>query len=114
MKKKALLVVGLLLCGICMGAVTVGTCVINFGGEGGASLTYSGDPQPRFEIYGGDNHELTLKSDGIFRLKQWTREYITIGDAGETFQLHFIPTADPQKLDALWNDNGTLKISAGP
>src|ERR1051326_5698576 len=70
---------------------------------------------PIMEVNGGENNELVIRSpDGYLHLVQETTEYVTIGrrDSGAGIKLN-IPTSDPHDAGCLWNDNGTLKISAG-
>ena len=71
---------------------------------------------PVVELNAGENNELVLRApDGYVHLVQETTEYVTIGrrDSGAAIKLN-VPTTDPHDAGCLWNDHGTLKISAGP
>lgn len=74
----------------------------------GADDEVAGEPKYYFDINKEDGVAISYydsENDEVIKVMQFTPE------TGIVF--NGLPTSDPHVAGALWNDNGTLKISAG-
>lgn len=115
--KRIFAVVLALCCFVGLGAVVIDGDKIQIGGDGGASLTLRGDPEPSAELFGGENRSIVLLTEGSIVIRTTSgnglKDLIRV-DETNGVRLPNCPTSDPHIANALYNDNGTLKISAGP
>lgn len=88
---------------------------------GGAGVQVSFNADNQIVLVAGNN-TLTFHDDGTFSIGTPNGASVSSGDgvglllvAGDTglIALSPLPTTDPAVAGALWNDNGSLKVSAG-
>ena len=74
-----------------------------------------GDGDARLKVSGEDGISLRVGAAGPMLLLDGSRIRFLGGEFSSTgtFKLTGIPTSDPASAGFLWNDSGTLKVSAG-
>ena len=98
---------------------------VSFQAGGDGNSNYAGvsavaaNSKDEFYIQGshGNGYNYGAFSEGVAKLGDGLDENngtkVEIDDVNQWIKLHNLPTLDPGELNALWNDAGTLKISAG-